>query len=154
MKISMTALALAAALASAAGAAMAQGGPMRGPMGPMGGPMFGELDFTAIDTDNNGSLSRAELQARAVARLSLADTNRDGALDREELVAALSDGKGRLVALFTVDPAEEMADRLLALMGGTRGRQGRGRGLRRRAGEPAPRLRRHRPRRGDLEGRG
>jgi len=119
MKRSMTALALAAALASAGGAAMAQGGPMHGPRGSMGGPMFGELDFVAIDTDGNGSLSRAELQARAVAKLSAADTNSDGALDRDELIAALSDRQGRLVALFTVDPAEEMADRLLALMGGT-----------------------------------
>jgi hypothetical protein len=117
----MTALALVAALASAAGAAMAQEGPMRGPGGPMGpmGPMGGGLDFVAIDTDGNGSLSRVELQARAVARLAAVDANQDGALDRDELIATMSDGRGRLVALFSVDPAEVMADRLLARMGGT-----------------------------------
>ncbi len=122
MKRSMTALALVAALVGGAGAAAAQAGPMhgpRGPMGPMGGPMPGGLDFVAIDTDGNGSLSRAELQARAVARLSQADTNQDGVLDRDELIAAMSDSRGRLVALFSVDPAEGMADRLLALMGAT-----------------------------------
>jgi hypothetical protein len=119
MKRSMTAIALMAALASAAGAAMAQEGPMRGDRGPMGGPMPGGIDFVAIDTDGDGSLGRAELQARAVARLAVIDTNQDGALDRDELIAAISDGRGRLVRLFTVDPAEERADRLLARMGGT-----------------------------------
>jgi hypothetical protein len=122
MKKSMTALALVATLASGAGAAIAQDGPMRGRMGPMGamaGPTLGGLDFVAIDTDKNGSLSRAELQARAVARLAVVDTDHDGALSRDELVVAMSDGRGGLVALFSVDPAEAMADRLIARMGGT-----------------------------------
>ena len=104
---------------AASGMVMAQDGQ---PPDALTGPMAmgrGGLDFVVIDTDGNGSLSRAELQARAVARLSALDTNQDGALDRAELVAVLSDGRGRLVALFTVDPAEEMADRMLALMGGT-----------------------------------
>lgn len=116
----MTAIALTAALVAGAGAALAQQGPGPGPMGPMAGPMRPmPLDFAAIDTDGNGSLSRAELQARAVSRLARADANNDGALDRAELVAVLSDGRGQLVALFSVDPAEAMADRLLALAGGT-----------------------------------
>lgn len=116
----MTAIALTAALVAGAGAALAQQGPGPGPMGPIAGPMRPmPLDFAAIDTDGNGSLSRAELQARAVSRLARADANNDGALDRAELVAVLSDGRGQLVALFSVDPAEAMADRLLALAGGT-----------------------------------
>ena len=116
----MTALALTAALVAGAGAALAQAGPMPGPMGRMPGPMGPmPLDFAAIDTDGNGSLSRAELQARAVSRLASADTNSDGALDRAELVAVFTDGRGQFAAVFTVDPAEAMADRLLAVAGGT-----------------------------------
>lgn len=83
------------------------------------GPGHGGLDFPAIDADGNGSLSRAELQARAVARIGKADANGDGALDRDELVAAMPGPEGGLAEIFSRSPAEDMADRVLALMGAT-----------------------------------
>jgi hypothetical protein len=121
---------------AAAGPAAAQGphgmmgmmGPdgMMGMMGPggmmgMGGMGRGGrvLDFAAIDTDGNGSLSRAELQARAQARLATADQNGDGNLDRAEIIAALPGPHSAFVTIFSPDPAEGQADRILALVGAT-----------------------------------
>ena len=102
---------------AAAGVAAAEDGPRGGPMMMMGG--HGGLDFVAIDTDRNGSLSRAELQARAAARLARADANGDGALDRDEIIVALSGSEVRLFGVFSTDPAEGFADRMLAMMGAT-----------------------------------
>ena len=101
----------AAALVAAAGAAAAQHGPMG--MGRDG------IDFAAIDTDGNGSLSRAELQARAQARLAAADANGNGILERTEIVAMFPAPPQRMFDVFSADPGEEMADRLLAMMGAT-----------------------------------
>ena len=141
MMTRMSQFAAAAALIggiTAVGIAGAQEGPMDGPAGgppdgaagapptaPMHGPMdgtpmmMGGLDFAAIDTDKNGSLSRDELQARATAELAKADTNGDGALDRAEIIAALPGPSVRLFAVFAPDPAEGFADRMLAMMGAT-----------------------------------
>lgn len=92
------------------------GGP-GGPGGPRGhGPM---LDFTAIDTNGDKILSRDELTARATARLAVADTNKDGALDRAELVAALPAPPSDILMVFAPNPAEQGADRLLAFLGAT-----------------------------------
>ena len=135
----MTRIARAAAMAallggiSAAGIAAAQDAPdgqppapppSAAPMGPpMGGPMAmmgfgpGRIDFVAIDTDGNGSLSRAELVARATERLANADANGDGTLTRAEIVDAMPGP--RLLDLFGANPAEAFADRMLALMGAT-----------------------------------
>lgn len=77
------------------------------------------IEFKVIDTDGNGVLTRAELQARAVNRLSRADLNSDGNLDRAELVAIFPAPPSRFLAVFSADPAERMADRLIALLGGT-----------------------------------
>jgi hypothetical protein len=122
---------------AAAGPAAAQGphgmmgtmgpGGMMGTMGPdgmmgmMGGMGRGGrvLDFVAIDTDGNGSLSRAELQARARARLGTVDQNGDGNLDRAEIIAALPGPHSAFVTMFSPDPAEGYADRILALVGAT-----------------------------------
>jgi hypothetical protein len=108
----MTRLSLLAAAAAAAtlavGAAAAQ---------ERSGPH--EIDFIAIDSDGNGSLSRAELQARAVARLARADANSDGALDRAEIVAIVPPRPGSFMNVFSTDPAESRADRMLALLGAT-----------------------------------
>jgi hypothetical protein len=76
------------------------------------------LDFRAIDTDGDGSLGRAELQARAVARLGRADRDGDGWLDREELIAIMPGGDDAF-RIFSTGPGGAMADRLLALMGAT-----------------------------------
>jgi hypothetical protein len=110
----LTAAAATAIAALAAGTAMAQEGP-----GDMMGGFHGEIDVVAIDTDGNGVLSRAELQARAVERLARADENGDGSLDRAEIVALLPGPRHGFLNVFAEDPGERMADRLLALMGAT-----------------------------------
>ena len=115
----MTALAALLGALASAGAAAAQEGPEGGPGGPMMMMRPGGIDFVAIDTDGNGSLSRAELQARAVARLAKADANGDGFLDRDELIAAMPGPHGGVIEVFSADPAEGFADRMLALMGAT-----------------------------------
>ena len=105
-------IAAAAVLAtSLGGIAQAQGGPS--------GPGGETLDFEAIDSDANGSLSRAELQARAVARLGRADANGDGWLDREEIVVILPGHENAPFRIFSIDPEAARADRLLALLGAT-----------------------------------
>jgi EF hand len=111
----ISALAGAAAVAASlggialAGSASAHDGPPRGTV----------LDFRAIDTDGDGSLTRAELQARAVARLARADADGDGFLDREELVVLVPGGGNAPFRVFSADPAMEKVDRLLALLGAT-----------------------------------
>ena len=112
----ISALATAAALALAAGAASAHERPW-GARGPA--PDVTTLDFAAIDTDGDGSLSRAELQARAVERLARADADGDGFLDREELLVIVPGGGGGPFRVFSADPAMERVDRLLALLGAT-----------------------------------
>jgi EF hand len=121
----LTAAAATALAALAAGTAMAQEGPGNmmggfhaGPGDMMGG-FHGEIDIVAIDTDGDGVLTRAELQAHAVERLARADANGDGSLDRVELVALMPAPRGGFLNVFAEDPAERMADRLIALMGGT-----------------------------------
>lgn len=86
-----------------------------GPQGRFGN----QIDFTVIDTDGDGSLSRAELMARATARIATADANNDGSLDRAELAAALPGPKDALVAVFATSPSERIADRILAETGNT-----------------------------------
>jgi hypothetical protein len=110
----LTAAAATAIAALAAGTAMAQEGP-----GDMMGGFHGEIDVVAIDTDGNGVLTRAELQARAVERLARADENGDGSLELVEIVALLPGPRHGFLNVFAEDPAERMADRLLALMGAT-----------------------------------
>ena len=58
---------------------------------PMGGMDRGDgprFDFDTLDTDGDGQLTRAELQASAKARFDKADTDGDGALSAEEMAAA------------------------------------------------------------------
>ena len=109
-----TAAAATALAALAAGTAIAQEGP-----GDMLGGFHGAIDVVAIDTDGNGTLTRAELQARAAERLARADANGDGSLDRLEIVALMPAPRGGFLNVFAEDPAERMADRLIALLGGT-----------------------------------
>jgi hypothetical protein len=114
----ITALAALLAATAAGGMAAAQDGPME-MMGPMGMMGHGGIDFAAIDADGDGSLSRAELQARAAERIARADANGDGILGRDELIAAMPGAHGALVAVFAPDPSERYVDRLLALVGAT-----------------------------------
>jgi Ca2+-binding EF-hand superfamily protein len=102
------AAALIGALA-AAGTVAAQGRPGHG-FGP-------GIDFDAIDTDGDGALSAAELQARAAARMGLSDTDGDGMLSRVEIIAIFPDPVGGLMNPFGMGRGEIFADRMLARMG-------------------------------------
>jgi hypothetical protein len=124
--------ALLAALA-AAGWVAAQDRPLGGPggrpgaeAGPGSGHGFGRgagaghgFDFAAVDADGNGSLTAAELQAFAVARVAVIDTDGNGTVSRVELVALVPDRMGPLMNPFGRDRGEVFADRMLARMGAT-----------------------------------
>lgn len=76
-------LALAALLAAGAPALAHDQGMMgRGPMG--GGEGF---DFAAVDTDKDGKITAAELQAHRAAEVAKADADADGKLSAAELAA-------------------------------------------------------------------
>lgn len=77
----------AAALAAVAGAAMAQG-----PDAPRHGP--GGMLFQS-DTNQDGTLTRAEFDAARAAEFTRLDANRDGSLTREERRAGRADRSGR-----------------------------------------------------------
>jgi Ca2+-binding EF-hand superfamily protein len=76
------------------------------------------IDFTAIDADGDGVLTREELMARATARIGAVDTDGDGLVTRAELVAVLPE-PAPLGDVFGGDPAEDMADHILARFGAT-----------------------------------
>lgn len=52
-----------------------------------GGRHMERASFETLDTDGNGELTQAELQARGQERFATADTNGDGFLSQEELQA-------------------------------------------------------------------
>ena len=45
------------------------------------------IEFSTLDTNGDGQLTEAEMQAHATARFNEADTNGDGSLSAEELAA-------------------------------------------------------------------
>lgn len=51
-------------------------------------PMRGAMDFSQMDQNGDGAITRDEMQAGPAAILAGADTDGDGALSREELIAA------------------------------------------------------------------
>jgi Ca2+-binding EF-hand superfamily protein len=117
MKKTLIRLAATAALVTGVGAAVAFAAP--GPEGRGGfGPGPDRIDFPAIDANKDGRIDRAELTARATERLAVFDLNGDGQLDRAELVAILPAPQG-LQDIFAPNPAERMADRILAMHGQT-----------------------------------
>lgn len=77
------------------------------------------LDFTAIDTNTDQALDRAELTAHATARVTVIDVDGDGVLTREELIASFPERGGAMSNLFGADRSERMANRILALHGAT-----------------------------------
>ena len=46
-----------------------------------------QIDFESLDTDGDGLVTQAELDARGAARFAEADTDGDGALSSDELLA-------------------------------------------------------------------
>ena len=74
---------VALAVALTAGAAMADRGDR---MGGMGG-MRGGLDFAAIDADQDGKITEAEIAAWRAAQAAAVDTDGDGLLSAEEIAA-------------------------------------------------------------------
>ena len=93
---------IASLMASTAFAEMGPGGP-GGHEGE--GPKLLDL-FDEIDTDKDGKLSLAELEAHRAAEFAASDTNGDGALDAAEIAA-------RMMARFQeklADKAQHMID--------------------------------------------
>ena len=89
-----------------------------GPRDMMGG-FHGEIDVVAIDTDGNevADPRRAAGPRHRAARPRR--RNADGRLDRERSSRCCPAPHGGFLNVFAEDPAERMADRLIALMGGT-----------------------------------
>lgn len=85
----------AATLAVLVGATIATALPAtaRGPgdglmgMGPMGGGPDGAMMFEMLDTDGDGRITRAELEAARAETIGGSDANKDGKLSVEELAA-------------------------------------------------------------------
>lgn len=80
-KLTGSALIVATVLMGAAAFAQDQQGPEGRGMGPM-------FDFSTLDADKDGKVTKAELDAQKTARFTEADTNKDGKLSAEELTAA------------------------------------------------------------------
>jgi Ca2+-binding EF-hand superfamily protein len=86
-KSTLTTLTLAAALAaSIATMVPAQDRPQR----PFGGPMMGLPAFSAIDTNNDGVASPAEIKAYEAAQIKGLDANGDGFLTADEIAAQMT----------------------------------------------------------------
>lgn len=51
------------------------------------GPMEPGMMFEALDTDKDGNVTQAEIDAAKTARFAAADTNSDGKLDEAEMLA-------------------------------------------------------------------
>jgi Ca2+-binding EF-hand superfamily protein len=63
-----------------------------GPMGEMGG-MFGAgpgFDFAALDTDNDGKITQAEMQAHRQLQVAALDSDGDGLVSADELSSFMS----------------------------------------------------------------
>lgn len=72
-----------------------------------GGPMGAERpSFSELDTDGDGALSEAELQAPMAERFAAADADGDGTLTAEELVAMVEGRRAEQMA--------RMAERMIA----------------------------------------
>ena len=64
----------------------------------------GNAMFDKVDADSNGEITQAELRAHAEARFAAADTNNDGSLSSEELLANRVGNKAdRMLKRFDAD---------------------------------------------------
>lgn len=126
---------IAVALAGLSTAAVGQQRPGNGPMGPQGGAAF-ERIFAEIDADNDGRITKEEVEAWKAAQPKVEDTNGDGKISAEELAAPriaeatkrAQERAARMVAELDTDgdgllSAAELAQRP---MGGPEGREGKG----------------------------
>lgn len=99
----------------------------------MGGGMAGGLmdpdNFDLIDTDKDGKLSKAEIEAHRAAQFAEADANKDGKLSVEELTAmhakqaAARAGKGAERMLEHLDDDEDGMLSLAELSASKRGKR-------------------------------
>lgn len=107
-----------AAMLIATGAATAASahGDRAGGFGARGG-----FDFATIDADGDGSVTRAELTATAMERITLVDADGDGTVTRAEIVASMPERPAGLGGMFAGDRAGRHADRMLDRMGGEGG---------------------------------
>ena len=58
-----------------------------------GGPRGDRPGFSELDRDGDGKVTMAEIEASATARFAATDTNGDGALSAEEMIAAAQNGQ-------------------------------------------------------------
>ncbi|MBQ4827184.1 EF-hand domain-containing protein [Leisingera sp. M527] len=95
--VNFIAVIVAAAGVAAGGAALAKGYGHHGP----------KMSFEEIDTDGNGEVTKAEIQAMKEARFSKADADGDGKLTLEEMQARAqeraSERAARMLERFDTD---------------------------------------------------
>lgn len=114
-KTMMAALVAGVALGAALPALAQQGTPPAPPaMGNAMPPMMGQMpafDFKSFDTDGDGKVTLAEIQAKRGAETASVDADGDGKLSAEELVAArLAQAKTRIEAGVKARIAAQDAD--------------------------------------------
>lgn len=73
-------------------AAVSAGVAMASPMGKGDGRMGQRMNFEQMDSDNDGRVTRAEVEAAAAARFAAMDTDGDGAISADEMAAAAAAG--------------------------------------------------------------
>jgi Ca2+-binding EF-hand superfamily protein len=83
------------------------------PGGILGGLM---PDFTTLDADANGQITAAELEAAQTARFATADSNTDGGLSADEIVAQIEARRAEMLdarAQRMIEEQDANADGLL-----------------------------------------
>lgn len=115
--LGITAIALAGGLMLTSTAAQARG--------PGGG--HERLSFEQLDTNGDGQITMAEMEARGAARFAATDTNNDGKLSKEELTAAGSERMAKRVDRM-LERLDADGDGALSQAELEDGRKGKGRG--------------------------
>ncbi|WP_417249949.1 EF-hand domain-containing protein [Celeribacter sp.] len=86
-KAMISAVALVAILGGSLSAYAAGNGHDHGDRMQRGGAFGPKLDFAAVDTDGDGKVTDAELEAFRAAKFAEIDTNSDGSIDADEMAA-------------------------------------------------------------------